>query len=280
MNSPKRVAFLGPAGAYGEEAAHRYAPDALHIPFPSNQHVAAAVEDREVDEAVVPIENSLYGSVADVLDVLLEAKRTKIRGELLLPVRHCLIVKPGTKPENVAKVLSHPQALGQCRRYLASHLPGVRQEVTASTAAAVVAVAGNGDMTSAAIASRRAAEIYGLEILDESIQDNDTNITRFAALANEDHPFTGDDKTSVAFDFHADAPGLVYAALRPFAERDINLTKIESRPTGSELGRYIFILDFLGHRTEPHVVETLDEIRPHVAVLKVLGSYPRAYLNT
>ena len=278
MSNAKRVAFLGPAGAYGEEAAHRYAPDAQHIPYPSNQHVAASVEDGEADEAVVPIENSLYGSVTDVLDALVEAKRTKIRGELLLPVRHCLIVHPGRQIEDIVKVLSHPQALGQCRRYLAGNLPDAIQEATASTAGAVEAVS-RGDDTLAAIASGRAAEIYGLEVLEEGIQDSDVNITRFAVLANEDHPATGDDKTSVAFDFHTDAPGLVYSALRPFAERNINLTKIESRPTGSELGRYIFILDFQGHRTDPHVVETLDEIRPHMAVLKVLGSYPRAYLD-
>ena len=278
MNNPKRVAFLGPAGAYGEEAAHRYAPDAQHVPYPSNHHVAASVEDGEADEAVVPIENSLYGSVTDVLDALVEAKRTKIRGELLLPVRHCLIVHPGTKAADIVKVLSHPQALGQCRRYLASNLPDARQEAAASTAGAVAAVS-RGDDTLAAIASGRAAEIYGMEVLQEGIQDSDVNITRFAVLSNEDHPATGDDKTSVAFDFHTDAPGLVYSALRPFAERNINLTKIESRPTGSKLGSYFFILDFQGHRTDPHVVETLDEIRPHMAVLKVLGSYPRAYLD-
>ena len=278
MNSPKRVAFLGPAGAYGEEAAHRYAPDAQHIPYPSNQHVAASVEDGEADEAVVPIENSLYGSVTDVLDALVEAKRTKVRGELLLPVRHCLIVHAGTRAGDIVKVLSHPQALGQCRRFLASNLPNALQEAAASTAGAVEAVS-RGDDTLAAIGSGRSAGIYGLEVLQEGIQDSDVNITRFAVLANEDHPATGDDKTSVAFDFHTDAPGLVYSALRPFAERNINLTKIESRPTGAELGRYIFILDFQGHRTDPHVIETLDEIRPHMAVLKVLGSYPRAYLD-
>ena len=278
MNIPERVAFLGPAGAYGEEAAHRYAPDAHHIPYPSNQHVAASVEDGEADAAVVPIENSVYGSVADVLDALVEAKRTKIRGELLLPVRHCLIGHPGTTTGNIVKVLSHPQALGQCRKYLANNLPDALQEAAASTAGAVEAVS-RGDGTLAAIASGRAAGIYGLQVLREGIQDSDVNVTRFAVLANEDHPATGDDKTSVAFDFHTDAPGLVYSALRPFAERNINLTKIESRPTGSELGRYIFILDFQGHRTDPHVVETLDEIRPHMAVLKVLGSYPRAYLD-
>ena len=278
MSNSKRLAFLGPAGAYGEEAAHRYAPDAQHLPYPSNHHVAAAVEDGEADEAVVPIENSLYGSVVDVLDALVDAKRTKIRGELLLPVRHCLIVQPGTKAEDVEKVLSHPQALGQCRSYLANNLPRARQEGAASTAAAVEAVS-RGDNTFAAIASGRAAGIYGLEILQEGVQDSDVNITRFAVLANEDHPPTGDDKTSVAFDFHTDAPGLVFSALRPFAERNINLTKIESRPTGSELGRYIFILDFQGHRTDPHVVETLDEIRPHMAILKVLGSFPRANLD-
>ncbi len=279
MSDPKSVAFLGPAGAYGEEAAHRHAPDARHVPYPSNLHVAAAVEDGVVDEAVVPIENSLYGSVADVLDALVDAKRTKIRGELLLPVRHCLIGQPGTRAEDVAKVLSHPQALGQCRRYLADNFPRALQEGTASTAGAVEAVA-RGDKTVAAIASGRAAGIYGLVVLQEGIQDSDVNITRFAVLANEDHPATGDDKTSVAFDFHTDAPGLVYSALRPFAERNINLTKIESRPTGAKLGRYVFILDFQGHRTDPHVVETLDEIRPHMAVLKVLGSFPRAYLET
>ncbi len=275
MSSQKRVAFLGPAGAYGEEAALIYAPDDERVPYPSHQHVAAAVEDGDADEAVAPIENSLYGTVADVLDFLIESARVRIRGELLLPVRHCLLLQPGVKLSEVKIVTSHPQALGQCRKYLASRLPFARQESVGSTSAAVKSVS-LGERTSAAIASRRAADIYGLEVFEESIQDQDSNITRFAVLSREDHPYTGDDKTSLAFDFHSDAPGLVYAALRPFAERRINLTKIESRPTGSRLGRYIFVVDFQGHRTEPQVIEVLEEIRPHMSLLKVLGSYPRA----
>ncbi len=270
-----RLAFLGPVGAFGEEVAASYAPDADRIPYPSHLHVIDAVEQGEADEAVAAIENSIYGTVADVVDFLIGSKRVMIRGELLLPVRHCLLVQPGVRVEDVRMVQSHPQALGQCRNYLNGRLPGVRLAPTKSTAAAVVEVS-RGDRTSAAIASRRAGELYGLEAAAEDIQDESSNMTRFAVLSNQDHPRTGDDKTSLAFNFREDAPGLVYAALRPFAERSINLTKIESRPTGSRLGRYIFLVDFQGHRTEPHVAETLDEIRPHMSMLKVLGSYPRA----
>ncbi|MEX0761709.1 MAG: prephenate dehydratase [Dehalococcoidia bacterium] len=272
----RRVAFLGPLGTYNDEAARRYAPDADRVPYPSLPHVGAAFEAGEVDEAVVPIENSLYGSVTDMVDFLISAGRARIRGELLLPIEHCLIARPGVSISDLRKILSHPQALGQCRGYLAATLPDAEQVATVSTAAAVADLQ-QGDDSAAAIAPRRAAEMYGLEILAEGIQDSSNNITRFVILGTEDHPRTGHDKTSIAFDFvRGDQPGLVYAALRPFADRGINLTKIESRPTGSELGSYMFLLDFDGHREDPLVREALEEIGRHASTLKVLGSYPRA----
>lgn len=270
----RKLAYLGPAGTYTEEAAARHDPRASLVPYPTFQHVCQAVESGEVDEAVVPIENSLYGSVADILDFLIAAERSRIRGEVLLPIEHCLMVAPGTAMGAIKTVLSHPQSLGQCRGYLAKHLPHAEQAPTVSNAAAAVEVK-VGRAGAAAIGPKRAAALYGLSVLAESIQDSRNNITRFVVLGPEDHPRTGRDKTSFCYDVK-DEPGALFKTLRPIAERRINLTKIESRPHGERLGRYIFLLDVDGHRTDPDVAAALEELRKMTAMLKVLGSYPRA----
>ena len=271
----KRIAYLGPPGTYSDEAVLRYAPDSARVPYPSLAHVAGAVEDDEVDEAVAPIENSIQGSITDVLDFLIQAERTLIRGELVLPIDNCLLVLAGTEKKDVSVVFSHPQPLGQCRNYLRTELPGARLVASPSTVGAVLDVK-DSDETGAAIAPRGAAEIYGLEVLEEGIQDNRANMTRFVVLAPSDHERTGWDKTSIAFDFSEDASGLLCGVIRPFAERGISLARVESRPTGLRLGRYVFLMDFEGHRTDTDAAEALEDVRKRTSMLKILGSYPRA----
>ncbi len=271
----KRVAYLGPPGTYSDEAATLYAPDAERVPCPSFAHAAAAVEEGEMDEAMVPIENSIQGSITDILDLLLDAERTRIRDELVLPIDNCLLALAGVEKKDIRVVFSHPQPLGQCRNYLRTQLPDARLVASPSTVGAALDLKGS-DETGAAIAPRGAAEIYGLKILEESIQDNPANMTRFVVLASSDHEPTGRDKTSIAFDFSDDASGLVFDVMRPFAERGISLTRVESRPTGLRLGRYVFLMDFEGHRTDPDVADALEDVRRQTAMLKILGSYPRA----
>ena len=270
-----KLAYLGPPGTFTEEAALRYDPTAERLPFLSIPAVAAGVASKMVDEGVVPIENSLEGSVTDTLDLLIHESTLLIRQELVLPIEHCLLVKPGTEVQEIQAIYSHPQALAQCRRFLERCFPQAQAVAALSTAAAVeemqrsTAVAG-------AIATARAAELYGAEVLGRGIQDNPANLTRFVVLAHTDHPPTGRDKTSLCFSFAEDRPGILHGVLQEFAQRNINLTKIESRPTKQSLGEYIFLIDVEGHKTDPLVAEVLDQIRAHVALLKIFGSYPRS----
>ena len=271
----KRIAYLGPPGTHSEEAALRYAPDSELVPYPSLLHVASAVEERAVDEAIVPVENSIHGSITDITDFLIGTQRARIRHELVHRVRNCLLVESGTKLEDVSVIFSHPQPLGQCRTYLQSHLPGAELIPSASTASAILDLKSNSS-TGAAISTNRAAKIYGLCIAAEDIDENPENATRFLIIAERDHPRTGVDRTSIAFDFEDNKSGLLVSALQPFAERNISLTKVESRPTGRRLGRYVFLLDFEGHRTDHNVKQALAELRRQASMVKVLGSYPRS----
>ena len=269
-----RLAFLGPRGTFTEEAALRDAPDAQLLPCPGIDAVAAAVEAGEADEGVVPIENSIEGSVNLTLDLLIHDSSLRIAREVVLPIEHCLLAAPGTALEAVEVVYSHPQALAQCRRYLERHLPRARPEAALSTAAAVEELR-RSPVPAAAIGTRRAAGLYGAQVLAHGIQDQPNNVTRFVVLAREDHPPTGRDRTSLCFAFHDDRPGLLYHALGEFAGRGINLSKIESRPSKQRLGRYVFLIDLEGHRQDPLVAEALEGLRRQVATLKVFGSYPR-----
>ena len=268
-----RVAYLGPAGTFTEAAAARYNPGAQLLPFQSEATVAAAVESGDADECVLPIENSLEGSVTRTVDVLVHDSQLAIRRELILPVELCLIVRPGTKSEDVRVIYSKPEALNQCRQFLDQHYPDARQEAALSTTAAVeTALAEEG---AAAIGAARAAELYQAEVLTRGVEDGKGNKTRFVVLSRNDSERTGADKTSIAFSVPHDKPGTLVDVLHVFADRSTNLTKIESRPSREGLGIYIFLIDLHGHRTDRQVSEALAAVEEKAHFFRLLGSYPR-----
>jgi prephenate dehydratase len=270
-----RVAYLGPPGTFSEEAASRcdLARDAERCPYPTFADAYEASLRGEVDAAILPIENSLEGSVGATLDLLVLRPGLLIRRELMLPVEQHLMAAPGTTLEHITRVLSHPQPLGQCAQFLRSRLNGVPLEPTHSTADAARQAAERPNC--AAIGARAAAARYGLAILAESIQDADENITRFVLVAGRDEAPTGRDRTSIAFTLDRDRPGGLYEVLSEFATRRINLSKIESRPTKRAMGHYVFYVDFEGHRADPEGGEALAGVRRRVHTLYLLGSYPR-----
>jgi prephenate dehydratase len=269
-----RIAHLGPAGTFSEEAAQLFAPSAELVPYPTISGSARAVLNGECDLAACPIENSLQGAITETLDLLIHEAGYAITGEVNLGVVHNLMARPGMTLADIKRVYSHPQALGQCKGWLAEHLPGVEAAAALSTAGSVDQAA-NDPMPSAAIAPRRAASLYGADILAEGIQDDDSNVTRFVVLANDDAPATGADKTSLCFSFDDDQPGLLYKVMGLFASAGINLTKVESRPTRQGLGRYYFLVDLEGHRGDALIAPAIAELASIVSELKVFGSYPR-----
>lgn len=269
------TAILGPRGTFSEEAALlRATPEAL-VTFASFPALVSAVETGLADEAVIPIENSIEGAVSTTLDLLIHETALRIVGELVLPVRHFLVTRPGTRLEDVRIVTSHPQALGQCRRFLDRCLPGVEQVAALSTSGAVQEVSEGEDNDRAAIGPKRAADIYGGSILAHDIQDARSNVTRFVVLAQHDAPPTGDDKTSIGFTVQANIPGALHAILTEIASETIQMTKIESRPTKGWLGEYVFLIDFEGHRLDDKVARMLERVESKTGMLKVFGSYPR-----
>ncbi len=269
-----RIAFLGPVGTFTEQAALAYAPAGELVPFATIPAAVRAVAAGTVEEAVVPIENSLEGPVTYTLDILIHGDRHLINNELVIPIVHCLLARPGNRMEDIRTVYSHPQALGQCREFLERALPDVELVASLSTVAAVEDVKGS-PSPAAAISPRRAAGLHGMDILAHGIQDTSSNVTRFVVLASTDHAPTGRDKTSLCFSFDQDSPGRLYGVMGEFAQRDINLAKIESRPTKQSLGEYIFLVDCEGHREDPQVRAAIDGARRQTSMLKILGSYPR-----
>ncbi len=272
-----RIAYLGPPGTFSEEAVARCDLARGDEPVPHQTFAAAyrALRSGEVDGALLPIENSIEGSVGTNLDLLVHDPGPLIRREVLLPVRQHLLVRPGTSLEQVKRVLSHPQPIGQCSRFLRDRLPNASLEPTHSTAEAARKVAA-GEPEAAAIGSRKAAERFGLAILADSIQDVDENVTRFVLLAQADEAPTGRDRTSIAFTLDRDRPGGLYEVLGEFARRGINLSKVESRPMKEALGHYVFFIDFERHRLDPEAAAALAGVRGLVDRLYVLGSYPQA----
>lgn len=270
-----KVAFLGPPGTFGEEAARRYFPDPDLLPCQTHGAVSRAVEAGEAETGVMAIENSLNGSVPETLDILIHETALKIQGEVLVPVVHNLVASPGTAIGEIELIYSHPQALGQCRVFLGQHCPGAQRAAALSTAQAVeLAVAQPG---AAAISTVRAAQIYGADVLAEAIQDQDSNATRFVVVGRHEPAPSGRDRTSIAFEFAGDRAGLLTAALTEFSSRGINCTKMESRPTRATFGEYIFLIDFEGHEFDPECAAALDGLRGMTTMLKVFGSYPRAF---
>jgi len=267
------VAFQGEIGAFSEEAAFNFFGPSIEVkPCESLDGVFKAVEQGDVQFGVVPIENSLEGSISRAYDLLLDSS-LMVCGELELRIVHCLIASPEARLDLIRRVYSHPQALGQCQAFL-KHL-GCELVPTYDTAGSVKMIKEKGITDGGAIASPRAAEIYGMKIMSREIADNPNNFTRFFILAKQDSPPTGDDKTSIVFSVRH-RPGALFEFLRELATRNINLTKIESRPTRQKPWEYNFYLDFEGHREDKAPQEALDNLRNSSTFVKVLGSYPKA----
>jgi len=270
---PLKVAFQGEIGAYSEVAVYKYfGAEVQPVPCKSFQEVFRKVDSGLVDYGVLPIENSIEGSVNQVYDLLL-THNLMICGEVVVKVEHCLIGNLNSNLNQVKRVYSHPQALAQCSDFLEK----LKCEIipTYDTAGSVKIVKERGLMDEAAIASERAAEIYGMKILARDISNYPDNYTRFVTISKTDAPPSGNDKTLIIFSVKH-APGALYDALGVFAKRGINLTKIESRPTRKKPWEYIFYLDFEGHRNEPKCSDALRELQDKTLFVKVLGSFPKA----
>jgi prephenate dehydratase len=267
-----RVAFQGEPGAYSEEAVLRFFGEVETVPCPTLADAFEAVVARRAERGIVPVENSLAGSINETYDLLL-LHDLVITGELDLRVAHCLLALPGQGLHDIRRVYSHPQALAQCDAYLRR----LGAEVTAAyDTAGSAKMIREQDLTGcAAVASRRAAALYRLEILAEGIETNPNNYTRFLAIGPSPTPRAERNKTSIVF-VVANESGTLYAALGALATRGINLTKIESRPGRQRPWDYVFYVDVDGHTEDAALRDALDDLRRRTAFLRVLGSYPRA----
>jgi prephenate dehydratase len=272
-----RVAYLGPAGTHSEEALRASAPEgAQELPCPTIYDAVMAVQDGAADRAVVPIENALEGGVAVTLDTLvLEAVDVRIGAELVHPIHHCLIAAQPLEPGSVRRVVSHPQAIAQCARFLRERLPDAEHVSAPSTADAVASLR-DADGSTAALGTRLAAELYGCELIATDIEDHPDNATRFVWLA----PATavsepeGQAKTTIVFWGAGDeAPGWLVDVLGELSSRGVNLTRIESRPRRIRLGHYMFVADLEGAASRPPVSVALEALGAHVEEVRVLGSY-------
>jgi prephenate dehydratase len=266
-----RVAFQGEPGAYSEQAVFEYFGPVATQPCETFDDVFAAVTSGMCEFGLIPIENSLAGSIHQNYDLLLRHD-LHIVSEYFLRVHHCLIGFPGAQVDQIRRVTSHPQALGQCAGYLRAL--GVKTDPAYDTAGSVQLVKTLGDPTAAAIASKRAAEIYGMQVLQEGIEDNRENFTRFLSISPAPVQPTGEAKTSIVFTLK-NQPGALFKALSVFALRDIDLTKIESRPLVGKPWEYLFYIDFIGAKGEESVKRALDHLGEYALMLRVLGSYPR-----
>jgi prephenate dehydratase len=290
-----KVGYLGPEGTFSEEASILYAKKLKGvelIPYSTHYDLLMAVNRGKIDEGVTPIENSIEGTVGIVTDMLVGDVNLMIRQEIVLPIFHYFLAKKGVKFSDITDVVSHPQPIDQCKDFLRKRLPHVSIHLSSSTADAVRRVATSDEIelnklinlkghkrakhAFAAIGTKAAAKLYGLNILASKINDYSDNLTRFVVVAKGDHRRTGNDKTSIVFSISKDKPGGLYGILGEFAVRGINLTKIESRPSKRALGDYFFFIDLQGHRADPKVLEALAEVKRKVAFFKSFGSYPMA----
>ena len=270
-----RVGYLGPAGTYSEEALRASASEPVEeIPYPTIYDTVMAVHEGEVERAVVPIENALEGAVSVTLDTLaLEATDVRIVAEVVHPIHHCVVAARDLDLADVERVISHPQATAQCRRFLRERLAGAELVVAPSTADAVVSVRDSSE-PAVALGSRLAAELYGCRILAADVEDHPDNVTRFVWLAAEADAAQPGSKTSLVFWGGGDqSPGWLVRALQELADRGVNLTRIESRPRRTSLGHYMFFVDLEGGASEPPVADALDALRGQVEELRILGSY-------
>jgi prephenate dehydratase len=286
MKTIKKISFLGPEGTFTEEALLKYLDNLQKIndrdadisgiekiPFSMISEVIKSVDRGEVQEGIVPIENSNEGSVNMTLDVLTFESEAKIISEITIPIKHHLIAKKGTEPKNIKKIISHPHATAQCRVYLNSNF-GDSEIIAANSTAEAVKKLKEAEGDTAAIGTKIAAELYGLDIVVSDIEDNKDNKTRFVVVSNFISPKTGNDKTSIVCFLQKDKPGSLFNILKEFADRNINLTRLESRPAKKDLGDYVFMIDMEGHVHDKTIYEVLESLRNKVYLVKLLGSYP------
>lgn len=270
------VAYQGEPGAYSEIAALRFG---IPKPFETFDEAFYAVEHGKVSCAVIPIENSLGGSIHNNYDLLIQHP-VRIAAETFVKVEHCLLGLPGASVDNNGKVLSHPQALAQCRNFFAAHR-NLKPEVAYDTAGSAKIIADKGNPDHFAIASKRAGELYGLKIFRDNLADEDWNITRFFCITHEEHtanielkkkPNTTRQKTSIVFTL-PNEQGSLFKAMATLALRDIDMTKIESRPSRMKAFEYFFYVDFIGYENDTNIHNALTHLKEFATMVKVLGSY-------
>ncbi|MGA2193535.1 MAG: prephenate dehydratase [Nitrospirota bacterium] len=272
LEQPIKIAYLGPRSTFTHQACiQRFGYSPQYVPVNSIKEVFAEVERGLAEYGVVPVENSIEGAVSYTLDMFMESN-LKIAAEIMLEISENLMNKTG-RMDDVKKVYSHPQPIAQCRGWLESNLKGVPVQEVSSTARAAEMAAE--DTSAAAIASRLAADVYGLRIIKERIEDNINNFTRFLVISRTSPARTGHDKTSILFSVK-DKAGALYEMLQPFADSGISLTKIESRPSRKKAWEYHFFVDMEGHFEDENVKTAIEELRKHCLFLKVLGAYPAA----
>ena len=277
MGVKKKIAYLGPPGTFTEEALDKFIKDINQIKkisYPTVVEVIKSVDRGEADEGLVPIENSIEGSVNITQDILTFESEAKIIGEVTIPVKHSLIAKKKIGLKKIKKVISHPHATAQCRKFLSTNLKGA-EIIAANSTAEAVKILKKENYDIAAIGTKIAAKIYNLEIIEGDIEDNKDNKTRFVFIGNRIQPKTGEDKTSIVCFLKEDRPGSLYNILKEFAQRNINLTRLESRPAKKDLGDYVFMIDLDGHLHDKNIFEAIEVLRKSVYMVKILGSYPK-----
>jgi len=274
VEAPIRIGFLGPAGTYTHAATLKhFGASAATLPQATIDDVFRAVESGEADSGVVPVENSIEGMISHTLDSFFTSP-LHVRGEILLRIRHQLLSRAAGLGE-VRRVVSHVQSLAQCRRWLTQHLPNAELVTATSNAEAVRQI--QGDAEAAAIASAAAGELYGIPVLRANIEDDAANTTRFLVIGPRDAPPSGQDKTSLMVS-NPNKPGALHRILTPLAERNVSMTRIESRPSKAGLWEYVFFIDIEGHVEEAHVKQALQQLEIEAGFVRSLGSYPRAVL--
>jgi len=271
------IGHLGPSGTYSEQAAVAYVShflppsqaETILCPYPSIAKTLKAIANNQVDIAVVPVENSIEGSVAITLDMLWQLDNLRIILALVIPITHALLSN-ASSISNLEIVYSHPQALAQCQGWLEQHLPNVKAIAINSTTEALEKL--NRELNAGTISSPRAAQLYNVPILASSINDYPDNCTRFWVLSSSMQPVTGS-HTSLAFSTKANVPGALVKPLQMFAQRDINLSRVESRPSKRSLGDYLFFIDLEGNTISPTVQAAISELIEYTDTLKIFGSY-------
>jgi chorismate mutase/prephenate dehydratase len=275
LEQPVNVAFLGPEGTFTQEAALKhFGHSAVTVPMSAIDEVFREVAAGAVNYGVVPVENSTEGVVNHTLDNFQDSS-LKICGEVELRIHHHLLIGANTKKEHITRIYSHAQSLAQCRKWLDSHYAGVERVAVSSNAEAAKRV--NSEWNSAAIAGDMAADLYGLEKLATKIEDRPDNSTRFLIIGTQDTPPSGQDKTSIIASVR-NQPGALHDLLEPFHRAQVDLTRVETRPSRMGKWSYVFFIDFEGHAEDEKVSALLAELSPKVAELKLLGSYPKAVL--